>query len=98
MNNNITKQELISRIKNARNIIIQYGGIDGDHHKAWVLDQTFRYLCGCPTVMKKAKDYKGQEYEYETLGTNDEYNKLVLNAISSEYPQDQSEWDIGIAP
>lgn len=27
-------------------IIEQYGGIDGDHHKAWVIDQIARVLCG----------------------------------------------------
>lgn len=32
--------------KEAMNLIIRYGGIDGGHHKAWVLDQVMRVLAG----------------------------------------------------
>ena len=35
---------LKARIVSALGIIIQYGSIDGDHHKAWVLDQVTRAL------------------------------------------------------
>lgn len=34
------------RIVAAIEIAIQYGGIDGDHHKAWVIDQMVRALAG----------------------------------------------------
>ena len=34
------------RIDEAVSLIIRYGGIDGDHHKAWVLDQVMRALTG----------------------------------------------------
>jgi len=27
-------------------LIYQYGGIDGSHHKQWLLDQVVRILCG----------------------------------------------------
>lgn len=27
-------------------IAVSYGGIDGDHHKAWVIDQMVRVLTG----------------------------------------------------
>lgn len=30
--------------KRALEIAIRYGGIDGDHHKAWVIDQMVRAL------------------------------------------------------
>lgn len=30
----------------ALDIIRQYGGIDGEHHKAWVIDQVVRALTG----------------------------------------------------
>jgi len=35
-----------AKIKVAKEIILEYGGIDGDHHKQWLLDQTLRILCG----------------------------------------------------
>jgi heterodisulfide reductase subunit C len=34
------------KIKKALDVIRQFGGIDGDHHKAWVLDQAVRALTG----------------------------------------------------
>ena len=34
------------RIKEAIELAVQYGGIDGAHHKAWVIDQVVRVLAG----------------------------------------------------
>lgn len=34
------------RIEKALELIERYGSIDGDHHKAWVLDQVVRTLTG----------------------------------------------------
>lgn len=34
------------RIDDALDIAFQYGGIDGDHHKTWVIDQMVRTLTG----------------------------------------------------
>jgi hypothetical protein len=36
------------RIDQALDLIYKYGGIDGGHHKQWVLDQVVRALTGCP--------------------------------------------------
>ena len=33
-------------IKKALDLIVRYGGIDGAHHKDWVLDQVARVLAG----------------------------------------------------
>lgn len=38
------------RIDKAIELAVRYGGIDGDHHKAWVIDQMVRVLAG--------RDYK----------------------------------------
>lgn len=34
-------------------LALQYGGIDGSHHKQWLIDQMLRTLCGAayPDVM-----------------------------------------------
>lgn len=32
------------RISAALNVALRYGGIDGDHHRAWVIDQMVRIL------------------------------------------------------
>lgn len=34
------------QIRKAIDIAVQFGGIDGDHHKAWVIDQMVRALAG----------------------------------------------------
>lgn len=34
------------RCERAIELAVQYGGIDGDHHKAWVIDQMVRILAG----------------------------------------------------
>ncbi|TFG99677.1 hypothetical protein E4H12_01900 [Candidatus Thorarchaeota archaeon] len=34
------------RMGEALEIAVKYGGIDGDHHKAWVIDQMVRALTG----------------------------------------------------
>lgn len=34
------------RIEAAVNVLIRYGQIPGDHHKAWVIDQVLRLLLG----------------------------------------------------
>ncbi len=39
-------KRLLRRQTDALNLIIRFGGIEGDHHKAWVLDQVTRLLAG----------------------------------------------------
>jgi hypothetical protein len=34
------------RIEAAIELAVRWGGIDGDHHKAWVIDQMVRTLAG----------------------------------------------------
>ncbi len=34
------------KIEAAIDLAVRYGGIDGDHHKAWVIDQMVRALAG----------------------------------------------------
>jgi hypothetical protein len=37
---------MMTPTQKALNIAVRYGGIDGDHHKAWVIDQMVRALAG----------------------------------------------------
>lgn len=55
------------RIAKALKLILQYGGIDGDHHKAWVLDQVVRALTG-PRYKQWVKEAKAGEDGPETYG------------------------------
>lgn len=40
------QEDLRRRRDEALDIARRYGGIDGDHHKAWVIDQMCRALLG----------------------------------------------------
>lgn len=54
------------RIENALNYIERYGGIDGEHHKTWVLDQVVR--CLVPNYPQWVKEQKDGEDGPETYG------------------------------
>lgn len=78
--------DLEDRIAHASEILYRWGQIDGDHHKAWVIDQVLRTLCGC-------------EFDFE-LGYcptgNQEYMDWIHDYcyVDGEYEYD---WDTGIA-
>lgn len=71
----------------------RYGGIDGDHHKTWVIDQIVRVLTGCKYRTVTAIDCNRKEYQYKSLDENDSYKKIVADICATGY-----EWSIGIAP
>jgi hypothetical protein len=51
------KQLSFERIDEAITIAVKYGGIGGEHHKAWVIDQMVRTLAGgrYDTIVKDAR-------------------------------------------
>lgn len=59
------------RIKKALEIAWDYGQIDGDHHKTWVIDKMVKALCGSEEDYKKwVEDYEkplenGDAYEWD---------------------------------
>lgn len=52
--------EFAQRIEKACDLIVEYGQIDGAHHRAWVLDQVFRALTG-DEYEQRVKDAKAGE-------------------------------------
>lgn len=48
--------------------IEMYGGIDGAHHKNWVLDQVSRVLKGTPVIVTLAKWGNGEREYRHNLG------------------------------
>ena len=53
-------------MKQAIKLAVQYGGIDGDHHKAWVIDQMVRVLAGdeYDQVVKDARQGEDGPHTY----------------------------------
>jgi hypothetical protein len=86
------------RIQKALDIAAIYGGIDGSHHKAWVIDQMVRSLTACPMVPATAKDCRGEEYSFWRLGESDEYREFIRSHNEGEDGPETYEWDEGITP
>ena len=55
------------RIKNALELAFNFGCIDGDWHKMWVIDQMVRALCG------NEEEYNKWVQEYEEPENGDYY-------------------------
>lgn len=78
-----------------------YGGIDGAHHKTWVLDQIARVLKGTPMAVTLAKWSDGQEkYRFQTGAPSAAYLAWVQEQLGDTYPDGEREYgyDEGIAP
>ena len=76
----------------------KYGGIDGDHHKTWVLDQVARCLKGTAIIVVQARWSTGQTEDRirTSNATSKEYKawvKSMTSGVNVGY-----EYDTGIAP
>jgi len=47
-------------------LIQQYGGIDGAHHKQWVLDQVLRLLMGDISYAAWVEESEDEGYDWDT--------------------------------
>lgn len=82
----------------ALEVAVRFGGVDGDHHKAWVIDQMVRALTGCPLAERAAVDVNGVAYTYQDYAESETYLKLVRDAKAGEDGPETYSWNEGIAP
>lgn len=86
-------------IQKALAIAVQFGGIDGSHHRAWAIDQMVRALTACPLEQVTAViQHSGTSYSFMKQGESDAYKKLVADACNGEDGPETYDWDVGIAP
>jgi len=86
--------------------ISRYGQIDGDHHKAWVLDQVARILNGTPVVVKEAhwvnEGNSHKEYRVWTAEEPSPEYKAWVTEMLGKYDAENDEYEYayeeGIAP
>lgn len=79
--------------------IMRYGGIDGSHHKDWVLDHVVRLLNGTKVIIKLAKwDDGTEEYRFTLDEPTLEYHEWVRNAMAGEDGPNTYGYEVGIAP
>jgi hypothetical protein len=70
-----------------------YGQTDGEHHKAWVLDQVARILQGTPVIVTEAFWDNGQsEYRMKTGEPSSDYLAWVIN-MRGEYNEKDDEYE-----
>lgn len=74
------------------------GQNDGEHHKAWAIDQMVRALTGCPMVEQTAVSAHGQRYTYQGQGESEEYQRFIAEYKAGEDGPDTYSWEEGIAP
>lgn len=85
-----------NRVLKALDIACKSAGVDGEHHKQWVIDQMIRALTNCPMIQRKALNAQGKQYDYLAQGESDEYMEWVANFEDGD--DGPKTWDIGIAP
>jgi hypothetical protein len=79
--------------------IEMFGQIDGDHHKAWLLDQLARIKYGTPVVLKCAhwSDLYMEE-RFSLDKPSEEYLQWVCLMRDGEDGPDTYSYEEGIAP
>ena len=76
-----------------------YSGIDGAHHKDWILDQIARILKGTEVIVKLAKWDNGHEEHRFNLGeSTQKYLDWVIDMKAGEDGPDTYSYDEGVAP
>lgn len=96
----LSAQDWRTRADRALEFAVQYGGIDGSHHKDWVIDQMVRALTGCPQVWRHelGDDGVGTYALNGDQGESQEYKDLVAWARSGDDGPETYGWETGIAP
>ena len=57
---------LTEKVRESVETILSYGGIEGDHHRAWTIDQTLFAILGEEEYKKVIEQYEdGGEYEWD---------------------------------
>ena len=86
------------RIAKALDIIYNFGGVDGSHHKMWVIDQVVRALTGSDVIQKTHTNDNGFRYTWESMGDSEDYLEWVKKFCDGEDGPKTYEWDCGINP
>lgn len=76
------------RERTALELAVRFGGFDGGHHKAWVIDQMVRALTGSRSAL-------GNQ---ELPDPSPEYVVLVADARAGEDGPETYSWDEGTPP
>jgi len=90
--------EFQNRNEKALKYAERFGSVQGDHHRAWVIDQMVRALLGCPMKERKLIGVNGKVYISTSQGESAEYQAWVLAITTGEDGTDTYVWDTGVQP
>jgi hypothetical protein len=77
----------------------KYGQIDGEEHKAWVLDVIAQIHKGASVIIKVAKwDNGHEEFRVSLSEPTEKYNNWVIDMMSGEGGENTYSYDTGTAP
>lgn len=65
----ITNERDTSKDTIIKQLIMKYGGIDGAHHKDWLLDQIARIVCNAEITVYEARWENGHCEDRIRIGT-----------------------------
>ena len=94
----VSDQYPMTRTEAVMHFLEMYGGIDGAHHKDWVLDQIARALKGAPVIVKQAAWEDGTTELRRTFGDCPEYENWVSEMKAGEDGPDTYDYDPGVSP
>lgn len=80
----------MTKAEAALQLAASYGGFDGDWHKAWVIDQMCRALCG--------GDRQKNEHGFVSYAESEEYRQFVATARAGDDGPETYDWNVGVAP
>lgn len=77
----------------------RYGGIDGEEHKDWTMDQAARVLHGAEITIKLSRWDNGMEEYRVSIGEpTPQYHAWVFKVITGEDGTENNEYSVGRAP
>lgn len=94
------------RMARANQLAFKYAGIDGSHHKDWVIDQMVRALHGCPLEWCENVTHQdpSKHYRFYIQGRSEEYKAFVKEALGEchinedGFEQYDYTWEEGCPP
>jgi hypothetical protein len=86
------------RIRNALAVAMRSGGIEGEHHRTWVIDQMVRALTGCAMLVEIDDLDAPPGMVDPSVPPTAEYEAWVAEHNAGEDGAETYTWETGIAP
>jgi hypothetical protein len=86
------------RNRNALAVAMRSGGVEGEHHRTWVIDQVVRALTGCAMTTEGDDPGEPPSRIDPDVPPTPEYEAWVAEHNNGEDGAETYTWETGIAP